>query len=301
MNRSCACTCTSGTRKWSPNISTTCPASSLRSSPWSTNTQVSWSPTALYTSSAATAESTPPESAHRTRSEPTCLRMRSTCSSITAAGVHAGRRAGDLVQEVLQHVHPVRRVYDLGMELHAVQRTLARLEGGHRRGRRARDHGRALGRLDHRVAVRHPDRLLGRRVLQQPRLLYVQVRLAELGDARAIDAAAEVEREQLRAVTDAERGDAELEDARIDVRRVLGVHGCRAAAEDDRVGIARAHRLGRDRVPDELGVHAALAHAPRDQLGVLPAEIDHQHRPVLGDRKLDDVRRLSGDSSAPLS
>ena len=71
-------------------VSTTCSASSLRSRPWSTNTHVSWSPTALWTSSAATAESTPPESAQRMRSEPTWARIRSTCSSITAAGVHAG-------------------------------------------------------------------------------------------------------------------------------------------------------------------------------------------------------------------
>jgi len=35
-------------------------------------------------------ESTPPESAQRTRSEPTWARIRSTCSSITAAGVQAG-------------------------------------------------------------------------------------------------------------------------------------------------------------------------------------------------------------------
>ena len=39
----------------SPNVSTTCSASSLRSRPWSTKTHVSWSPTALCTSSAATA------------------------------------------------------------------------------------------------------------------------------------------------------------------------------------------------------------------------------------------------------
>ena len=52
---------------------------------------------------------------------------------------------------------------------------------------------------------------------------------------------------------------------------------------------------------DELRVDAALAHAARDQLRVLAAEVDHQHRPVLHGRELDDVRRLSGDSSAPLS
>jgi len=32
----------------------------------------------------------PPDNAQRMRSEPTCARMRSTCSSMTAAGVQAG-------------------------------------------------------------------------------------------------------------------------------------------------------------------------------------------------------------------
>ena len=62
----------------------------LAQEPWSTKTHVSWSPTALCTRSAATAESTPPESAQSTRSEPTAARIRATCSSMTAAGVHVG-------------------------------------------------------------------------------------------------------------------------------------------------------------------------------------------------------------------
>ena len=53
------------------------------------------------------------------------------------------------------------------------------------------------------------------------------------------------------------------------------------AAQDQRVRVARAHLSSRDAVADELGVHAALAHAPRDQLRVLPAEIDDEHRPLL--------------------
>ena len=88
--RFCACTWTSGTWKWPPNVSTTCSASFSRRSPWSTKTHVSWSPTALCTRSAATAESTPPESAQSTRSEPTAARIRATCSSMTAAGVQVG-------------------------------------------------------------------------------------------------------------------------------------------------------------------------------------------------------------------
>ena len=165
----------------------------------------------------------------------------------------------------------------------------------------ARDDARALGRLDDRVAVGHPDGLLRRRVVEEPRLLDAHLGAPELGDAGAVDAAAELERHQLRAVTDAERRDPELEQRRIDPRRVVGVDRRRPAAQDERVRVARAHRLGRDRVADELGVDAALAHAPRDQLRVLPAEVDNENRPVLRAGELQDLRLLSGDSSAPLS
>jgi hypothetical protein len=54
-------------------------------------------------------------------------------------------------------------------------------------------------------------------------------------------------------------------------------------------------------VTDELRVDAALPHAACDQLRVLTAEVDDQYRPVVFNRELDDVRRLSGDSWEPLS
>ena len=53
----------------------TCSVSPSRSSPWSTNTQVSWSPMARCTSAAATAESTPPDSPQIARPSPTCARI----------------------------------------------------------------------------------------------------------------------------------------------------------------------------------------------------------------------------------
>jgi hypothetical protein len=54
---------------------------------------------------------------------------------------------------------------------------------------------------------------------------------------------------------------------------------------------------------DELRVDAALAHPPCDQLCVLPAEVEDEDGAFLlgRSRELNDVRRLSGDSSAPLS
>ena len=150
--------------------------------------------------------------------------------------------------------------------------------------------------------MRHPNGLLAGQVVEQLGLVRAQLGLAELGDARAIDAAAEVEREELHPVADAERGNAEPEDGRIDARRSVGVHGRRPAAEDERVRVPRAHLFGRHRVRNELGVDAALAHAARDQLRVLPTEVDDEHRAVLRPR-LRKVQNLgvSADSSAPPS
>jgi hypothetical protein len=54
-------------------------------------------------------------------------------------------------------------------------------------------------------------------------------------------------------------------------------------------------------VADELGVDAALAHAARDQLRVLPTEVEDEDGPVLPGRELDDPCLLSADSSAPPS
>jgi hypothetical protein len=50
-----------------------------------------------------------------------------------------------------------------------------------------------------------------------------------------------------------------------------------AAGQDQRGRLAGGDVGGRRAVRDDLGVHVQLAHAPGDQLGVLGAEVDHQH------------------------
>ena len=82
--------------------------------PWSTKTHVSWSPTALWTSSAATAESTPPERPQMTRSRADLGADPLDLLLDHGGGRPRGRRAGDVVEEVLEQVLAVRRVHDLG-------------------------------------------------------------------------------------------------------------------------------------------------------------------------------------------
>src|SRR5207253_2120014 len=80
------------------------------------------------------------------------------------------------------------------------------------------------GRRGDRVAVRHPRRLLLRQAGEERALVHPNLGLAELGDARPVDAAGEVLRHQLHPVADAERGDAELVDPGVDLWRTVGIH-----------------------------------------------------------------------------
>ena len=159
-------------------------------------------------------------------------------------GRPGGRRIGDAVEEVLQHVLPVRGVHDLRVELDAVEppgRVLERRHG--RRGGTARD-GRAERRRGDRVAMAHPHRLLRRQPAEERTGAVVELRLAELRGAGSRDLAAELERHQLGAVADAERRDAELEELLVDPRRAVRVHRRGAAREDHRDRVAPAD-LGR--------------------------------------------------------
>ena len=94
------------------------------------------------------------------------------------------------------------------------------LERRDRRGGRRRERDEPRRRLEDGVAVRHPAGLLLRRARQQHAVgVDAQLRAAELADLRPLDAAAELEREQLHSVADAEHRDAELEQRRIELRR----------------------------------------------------------------------------------
>src|SRR4029077_19726673 len=80
---------------------------------------------------------------------------------------------------------------------------------------------------------------------------------------------------------DAERRNAELEDRGVAVRRALRVDRGGTTGEDQRRGVSPGDLRGGRPVGDELGVHPGLADATCDQLRVLPAEVQHEHRPLL--------------------
>ena len=139
----------------------------------------------------------------------------------------------------------------------------------------------------------HPADLLRREVDEELALLGRELRLPELRDAGALDPAAQILGHELHPVADAERRDAELEDPRIDLRRAFGVDRRRPTGEDERERVPRATASGEMRVRDELRVDATFPNAPGDQLRVLAAEVQNEHRPLFGGRlrrgQRDDV------------
>ena len=292
---SSASTATSGTLKWSRNAATTCSPSFLRISPWSTNTQVSWSPTARCTSSAATDESTPP------RQPADDLAVADLVADARDLLLDDRRRrprhvaAADVAQEVREDV-AARRACGRPRGGTGCRRCRARSDSKAATGdsRRRGERGEARRRREDGVAVRHPAGLLGRQPGQEPAVLVDrQLRAAELADLGALDPAAELEREQLHAVTDAQHRDPELEQlaGRASARRRRrptrarrrgsGPSACAARPPPRRRGAAAARRRPRTRA---RGARSAASTARRSR-GRRP------RRPRAGRRSARSRRR----------
>ena len=89
------------------------------------------------------------------------------------------------------------------------------------------------------------------------------------------DLAAEVVRDELAAVADAEHGHARIKERGIDVRRVLEIHAVRAAGEDEADGLHCKKICEGRRVGLHLAVNAAFTHAAGDQLVILATKVQH--------------------------
>ena len=100
---------------------------------------------------------------------------------------------------------------------------------------------------------------------------------AELAGVPAFDLAAEGRHHGLLAIADAEHRHAGVENGLRRLRRARLMHAGRAARQDDGLGQAGCKRRFGLVEGHDLRIDARLAHAPRDQLGVLRAEIDDQH------------------------
>ena len=119
--------------------------------------------------------------------------------------------------------------------------------------------------------------------------------IAELVHGAGLDLAAQLLRHGLHAVADAQHGYVLFPHC-LRCKRCVGLqYGLRAAGEDDALGCKGAH-IGVAHIPGmDLAVDAQLAHAARDELGVLRTEVEDQD--LVG----VDVRHVtkSGNSAAP--
>ena len=180
------------------------------------------------------------------------------------------------LDEVQQEGRALGAVGDLRVELDGVEVPGGVLHGrhGHRGGpRRDRE---ACGRLLDVVTVTHPHRLLVRQPAEQhgtlrPRL---DLRLAVLAAGGAVQAAAQVARQQLLTVADAQDGHAQVQNGRVQVRRAGLQHRAGPAGQDHalQVGAADLGRRGPAAVDQAEG--AQLPQPPGDEPGVLAAVVD---------------------------
>ncbi len=242
--------------------------------------QVSWSPIASWISTAATALSTPPDRPQMTRPLPTWARILAISAGAEMRHAPVARQAGDAAHEVADQLAAARGVRHLGVELHGVELALLVGDGGERRALRHADHLEAGRQARDAVAVAHPHgvalALLPDAVEQGGVSRHLELGAAELAMVAAFDAAAHLRHHGLLAVADAEHRQAGLEHPVGRARRAeLGDAG-RAAGQDDGLGLEALEGFFRLVEGHDLGVDALLAHAPRDQLRDLAAEIDDE-------------------------
>ena len=88
------------------------------------------------------------------------------------------------------------------------------------------------------------------------------------------DLAAERFRHYLLAIAKTKDREAQPEHGRVEFRSVFSVYACRPSAKDDCIRVLCRDFVCRRIARQNLGIDAQIAHAPRDELTVLRAEIE---------------------------
>ena len=189
--------------------------------------------------------------------------------------------ARDLAHEIAKERRAVRGVHDFEMELRGVEFALVVGDHGDRRVGRGAGGDKALRQLGDAVAVAHPHRIfladLPDAVGERGRRRHFDLGAAEFAVMAALDLAAELRRHGLLAVADAEHRHAGLIDRQRRQRRVLVEHRSGAAGQDHAfrphlpecaLGLLERH---------DLAIDLLFAHAPRNELRDLRAEVDDEN------------------------
>ena len=187
-----------------------------------------------------------------------------------------------MAREIGEQLRAIRRVEHLGVELRAVIAPL--VIGDQREGRPVAggDDAEALGELRHLVAVAHPHLVpladVPQAFEQYAGLGHGQEGAAEFaafaGFVPRLHLAAQLGGHHLLAVTDAENREPRVEQHLRRARGALVAHAGRRSGQDDALGLYPFERLFGLGERRDLGIDARFAHAARDQLSHLAAEID---------------------------
>ena len=190
------------------------------------------------------------------------------------------RAAAHVAHEIGEQLAAVGRVHDLRVEHQRIAPGFLVGGDGERRAFGSGDHLEARRQRLDPVAVAHPHLVLladvPQPVEQRRRRDDLDERPAEFLLVGGDDLAAELLVQRLLAVADGEQWNAAVEhDLRRPRAAVLG-HRRRSAREDHAPGLKPLECLLGSVERSDLAIDAGLAHAPRDQLGHLAAEVDDE-------------------------
>mgnify|MGYP006883493877 CR=1 FL=1 len=187
----------------------------------------------------------------------------------------------DAVEEVPEHQAPLLRMVDLRMELHTVDPARLIADANGRAGVGVRAERKAGRHLGHVIAVAHPSNAFFLQAVEQlAARVKIGLRFAVFAGRillRRRDLAAKVVRNELAAIADAKDRQPEREDLRIYLRRVFGIDALRAAGEDEADGVMLHQLLQRRGAGLDLAIYVCLADTARNELVILPAEIQYDH------------------------
>ena len=184
-----------------------------------------------------------------------------------------------MAYEVFEQFAAIGRVHHFWVELHGVNALLVIGDDGKRRAGAGGDRAKTRGKLCHLVAVAHPHLMVfafaPQPVKQRAAIRNADECTAEFTGITEQHFAAQLVHQRLLAIADAEYRQAAVQDFIGNARAILQYRS-RRTRQNDALGL---HPLQRGNGGVERGdfrIYPSLAHAARDQLGHLAAEIDNK-------------------------
>ena len=184
------------------------------------------------------------------------------------------------MNEIRDKLRAIGRVHDFGMELYGVE--AARFVGHRRIGRVLTrcDNLEPIWQARNAIAMAHPDLVIfafrPHAVKQRAWRCHAQHGAAEFAVMPAFDLSAELLAHRLLAIANAKHRNASLEHGIRRSRRTRRRNGCGPARKNDSLGLQLGERRVRVLEGMDFAIDPGLAHAPRNKLRHLAAEVDDE-------------------------